>query len=172
ALVGVFELWPHLARTEIKLGADAGVAQGRDHLLVIGDALAVEHRDDDRAGLGLALDLAEVLQRRHQSRHADGESRRRHRLAAKAFDQSVVAPTAANRAEAHRSALVILSLECQIHFEHWPGVVLKAADNRSIDFATISIARGSTQRINLAQFMKPASTRFCRTDSIVQINEG
>src|SRR5580704_1367013 len=38
AAVGVFHLWAEFARTEIKLGADAGIAQRRNHLLIIGDA--------------------------------------------------------------------------------------------------------------------------------------
>src|SRR5262249_13832298 len=141
APVGVFELRPHLARTEIKLGADAAIAQGRDHFLVIGDAFAVEHRDDDGAGLGLGLDLAEMLQRRHQSRHADRKSRRRHGLAAKARDPSIVTPAGAYRAETNWSALVVLSLERQIHFEDWAGVILKAANHGSINadaFASVS----------------------------------
>ena len=65
----------------------------------------VENRDNHRAGLRLRADLAEMLQRRMQARHADGKARRRHRLAAEARDESVIAPAAADRAEAHRAGL-------------------------------------------------------------------
>src|SRR5262249_723998 len=140
APVGVFELRPHLARTEIKLGADAAIAQGRDHFLVIGDAFAVEHRDDDGAGLGLGLDLAEMLQRRHQSRHADRKSRPPPPLAPKPRHHSILTAVA-YRAQTNWSARVVLSLESQIHFEDWAGVILKAANHGSINadaFASVS----------------------------------
>ena len=54
ALVGVFELIAEIARiAEIKLGADFSGAQFRDHVLIIGEAVLVEHGDDDRAVLRL-----------------------------------------------------------------------------------------------------------------------
>ena len=61
ALVGVFELLADavLRIAEIKLGADAGFAQRRHHVLVVGDAVAVEHRDHHRAGRRLVVELAE-----------------------------------------------------------------------------------------------------------------
>src|SRR5262249_17298664 len=130
------------------------VAQGRDHPLVIGDALAVEHRDDDGAGLGLSLDLAEMLQRRHQPRHTDGKSGRRHRLAAKARDQSIVAPAGAYRGETDRSALIVLSLERQIHFEDWAGVVLKAADNGWINADLPKVVCSQRQLGDLSKFIQ------------------
>ena len=51
ALVGVFQLLADIVLriAEIEFGADAGVAQRRHHLLVVGDAVAVEHRDHHRA---------------------------------------------------------------------------------------------------------------------------
>ena len=62
ALVGVFELIAEVARiAEIKLGADFCGAQLRDHVLIVGEAILVEHGDDHRAGLGFAVALAEVL---------------------------------------------------------------------------------------------------------------
>src|SRR5262245_18276569 len=47
ALVGVFELLADsmLRIAEIKLGADAGIAQRRRHLLIVADAVAIEQRD-------------------------------------------------------------------------------------------------------------------------------
>ena len=100
APIGIFHLRAEFAGAEIKLGADAGVTQRRDHLLVVGDAVLVEHGDDHRAGFGLGLDLAEMLQRGQQARHADGKSRRRHRLAAKARHKTIITPAAADRTEA------------------------------------------------------------------------
>ena len=44
---------------EIELGADIRAAQRGDHALIIGDAVAVEHRDHDRTGGGLFSELAE-----------------------------------------------------------------------------------------------------------------
>src|SRR3984885_11464542 len=84
APVGIFELVAHvLGIAEIKLGANVGVAQASDHLLIIGDAIAVEYRDHDRAEFRFDVELAEHRQRGLQPRHADGEPRRRHRLSAK-----------------------------------------------------------------------------------------
>ena len=60
---------------------------------------------------GLVSSLPSMRQRRLQPRHADGEAGRRHRLAAEARDQSVVTPAAADRAEPHRPALLVLGLE-------------------------------------------------------------
>jgi hypothetical protein len=61
-------------------GADIGGAQGRDHALIIGDAVAVEYGDDNRAGLAFFAELAEHRERRLQPRDADREAGRRHRL--------------------------------------------------------------------------------------------
>src|SRR5674476_1586592 len=50
ALVGIFELVADVLRiAEIKFGADVGGAERRYHALVVGDAVAVEYGDDDRA---------------------------------------------------------------------------------------------------------------------------
>src|ERR1700694_3972717 len=50
APVGVFELVAHVfGIAEIQFGADVGVAQGRHHLLIIRNAIAIEYRDDDGA---------------------------------------------------------------------------------------------------------------------------
>ncbi len=51
ALVGIFQLLAEIVLriAEIKLGADAGVAQRLRHALIVGDAVAVEHRDQHRA---------------------------------------------------------------------------------------------------------------------------
>src|SRR6266702_4561390 len=60
AAVGIFQLVAHvLGIAEISLGADAGGAQARNHLLVIGDAVAVEHGNDDGTEFGPRVELAE-----------------------------------------------------------------------------------------------------------------
>jgi len=88
---------------------------GRHHLLVIGEALLVEHGDDDRAMLGLGLELREMGECDGEPRHANGKSRRRHRLAAKGATRAVVTATAADRAEARRAVLAAGG-ECQLNF--------------------------------------------------------
>ena len=62
-------------------------------------------------GAGLASSLPIMRERRLQARHADREAGRRHRLAAEARHQPVIAPAAADRAEAHRAAFLVLGLE-------------------------------------------------------------
>src|SRR3981189_2439704 len=105
APVGIFELVAHvLGIAEIELGANVGVAQGRDHLLVIGDAIAVEHGDDDGTEFRRGVELAEHGERGLQPRHADGKAGRRYRLATKARHQPIIAPAATDRTEPHRTA--------------------------------------------------------------------
>ena len=108
APVGVFELGVEAARAEIHFGGDPRRAQGRDEALVVGHMVAVEHGDDDRAGLCGAGDDRTVdrAQRRQQARDADRKAGRRNRLGAKARHQPVVAPAAADRAEADRLAVL------------------------------------------------------------------
>ena len=133
---------PNLPDAEIKLGADAGAAQRRDHLLVVGDAILIEHRHDHRAGFGLRVDLLQVLQRRHQARHADRDAGRRHMFAAEAPDQAVIAPAARDRAEAHRLAVLAFDREGQLNLEHRAGVIFEAADDGGIDAdARLVVAR-------------------------------
>ena len=134
ALVGVLQLLAELLRVaEVQLGADAGRAQRLHHLLVVGDALLLHHRDDDGAVGSGGLVLVERGKRRLQARHADGEAGGRHLLAGEAGDEIVVAPAAADRAEADRAALLVLHLEGQLGLEHRAGVVLEPADDRRID---------------------------------------
>ena len=154
---------------EIEFGADAGVAQRRDHALVVGDAVAVEHGDDHRAGLGLGVELAERGQRRLQPRHADGEAGRRHRLAAEARHEAVITPAAADRAEAHRAAFLVLGLEGQFNFEDRAGVIFEAADDGGVDAnSVLSVAgrvRSSSQSVS--KFVDAVQTQcsICETAS-------
>ena len=48
-------------------------------------------------------------------------------------DQPVVAPAAADRAEAHRAALLVLGLEQEFDFVDRAGVIFEAADDGGID---------------------------------------
>src|SRR5262249_7097622 len=160
APVGIFHLRSEFAVTQIELGTNLlsrrvlSVAQLHHQALIVGNGNVGKYRHHDRPRLGLALDLAEMLQRRHQPRHADGETRRRHRLAAKARDQSVVAPTGSNGAETHRSAGLVFDLERQIHFEDWAGVVLKAAHHRRINTDLPKVVRSQRQIGDLSKFIQ------------------
>src|SRR5262245_34157165 len=139
ALVSVFHLRAEFAVTQIKLGTNLlsrrvlGVAQLRHQALIVGDGNIGKYRDDDGAGLGCGFDLAEMLQRRQQPRHADRNARRRHRLAAKARNQSVITPAAADGAEANETALLVLCFEVQINFVDRACVILETADNTRVD---------------------------------------
>ena len=133
ALVGVFQLRAHLAGAEIKLGIDARVAQRLHHLLVVGDAVLIEHGDDHGAGRGFRIELAEMLERGHEPRHADGESGGRHRLAAEARHEAVIAPAARDRAEADGLAVVAFDFEGEIGFVDGAGVIFEAADDGGVD---------------------------------------
>ncbi len=82
---------------------------------------------------GFCVELADERERRLQPRHADGEAGRRHRLAHEARDEAVVAPAAADRAEAHRAAFVVLGFEGEFNLEDRAGVILEAADDGGID---------------------------------------
>src|SRR5262249_6623010 len=133
AAVGIFELVAHvLGIAQIELGADFPGPKRRHHLLVVSDAVAIEHSHHDGAEFGARIELAEERQRRLQRRHPDGKTRRRHRLAAEARDEAVVTAAAADRAEAHRAAFFILGVEQQFDLEDRAGVILEAADHGRI----------------------------------------
>ena len=107
ALVGVFHLRLHAGGAEVHLGADAGRAQRLRHLLVVGEAVLLHDEHDDGAVGDGGLVLVERGQRRLQARHADGEAGGRHLGAEEALDQPIVAPAAADRAEAHGLAVLV-----------------------------------------------------------------
>src|SRR5262249_44328948 len=110
ALVGVFHLRSEFAVTQIKLSTNPlsrrvlSVTQPRHQALIVGDGNVGKYRDDDGAGLGCGFDLAEMLQRRQQPRHADRNARRRPRPAAKARKQIDLTAPAADGAEANDTA--------------------------------------------------------------------
>src|SRR5215213_3662180 len=110
--VGIFHLLANAVFwiSKIQLGADIRVAKTGNHLLIVGD-FSSEYRDDDRTEGRLGAELAEHRQRRLQTRHADGKSRRRHRLTAETRDETIIAATAADRTEANGAALFVLGFE-------------------------------------------------------------
>ena len=133
----------------------------RDHLLVAAEAFGVlvhDQHDDRRDDIG-GVELAEVLQRRHQARDADGKAGRRHRLAAEARDQPVITPAAADRAEAHDLAVLVGDFGQQFGLEDRAGVVFEAADDGGVDRDAVGHRSLPHARArNLLQFVKPATT--------------
>ncbi len=121
------------------------VAQGRHHALIVGDAVAVEDGDDHRAGFRFFAELAERGEGCLQARDADGEAGRRHRLAAEARDQTVIAPAAADRAKTHRAAFLVLYLEGQFNLVDRAGVVFEAADDGWVDLIGLAHIRNCEQ---------------------------
>ena len=103
------------------------------HLLIVGDAVAIEHQHDDGALHGLGGDLAEGLQSIQQPRDADGNSGGRNLLAGEALDETVIAPAADHRAEADRLPALILDGRRQLSLEHRAGVIFEAADDGGVE---------------------------------------
>ena len=99
------------------------------HFLVGGDLVLIHHRarrPGRSVGGGRAADQ---VQRRLQARDADGEAGGGHLLAGEARDEIVVAPAAADGAEADGVALLVLGRDQQLGFEDGAGVVFEAADD-------------------------------------------
>src|SRR5262249_29265547 len=92
-------------------------------------------------------------ERRGKPRHADREAGRRHRLAAEARDEAVIATAAADRAEAHGAAAFVLGLERQLHLVDRAGVVLEPADDGWVDADAVVPELSRSARIeNVVQF--------------------
>ncbi len=123
-------------------------AQARDEPLIVRHrvSVAVERQHDNRPRrFGRRDDRAlDRAQRREQARDANREAGRRHRLGAEARHEAVVAPAAADRAEADRPAVLARRLEGQLRFEDGAGVIFEAAHDGSVDqnsiFACIAAA--------------------------------
>src|SRR5665647_621911 len=149
ALVGIFELVADVLRiAEIKFGADVGGAERRYHALVVGDAVAVEYGDDDRAGARFAVELAERGQRRLQTRDADREAGGRHRLAAEARNKPVITPAATDRTETNGAAFVVLYLEGEFDLVDRAGVIFETADDGGVDYNSSIIVTRSSKNIS------------------------
>ncbi len=126
----------------MEFGRNTGRAQRGDEALVVRHRLrvAVEREHDDGAGrLGGGDDRAfDRPQRREQPRHADRKAGRRDWIGAKAGDEAVIAPAAADRAEANGPAVFAGRLEGQLGFEDGAGIIFETAHDRGVDDATRS----------------------------------
>src|SRR5665213_1376378 len=153
AFIGIFQLLADgmFRVAEIKLGADAGIAQLRDEFLAVRDLHAGKHRDQHRPALCFAAELAERGERGLQARYADGKSGRRHRLAAKARHQTIVTSAAADRTKADWPAFVVLGFDQQFNFENRAGVIFETADDGVIDLDPVSVTASIYYRLNLLQ---------------------
>ena len=69
-----------------------------------------------------------------------------------AADEPVIAPAAADRAEAHRAAVLVLDLKGQLGLVDGAGVVFEAAHDGRVDDDAVAIARGVHQRGDLREF--------------------
>src|SRR3990172_12328927 len=108
SLIGILYLRSHLGGlAEIKLGADAGLAELLRHLLVVGDAVAVEHQHHHGALRRTLFIFAEALKAEQEPRDADGDAGGRNLLAGEALDQAVIATAAHHRAEPDGLALFV-----------------------------------------------------------------
>ena len=103
------------------------------HLLVVGDAVAIEHEHDDRALRGARLEFAEALEAEQEARDADGDAGGGNLLAGEALDQPVIAPAADHRAEPDGLAALVLDRRGQLGLEHGAGVIFQPAHDRGID---------------------------------------
>src|SRR6185437_10065387 len=129
--------------------------------LIVGDALAVENRHDHRAGLRLAVELAERGERRLQARDADGKSGCRHRLTHEARHESIVTPAAADRAETHGPAFVVFRFDQEFNFVDRSGVVLETADDGGVDTNPFRSISGSTNVLSdFLKFLQAFATGF------------
>src|SRR5262249_46808601 len=77
-----------------------------------------------------------------QPRYADGEAGRRHRLAAEARHEAIIAAAAADRSEAHRLAVVAGDHQRQFDLVDRTGVVFEAAHDGRIDLNSVVISCG------------------------------
>src|SRR3569623_914818 len=134
AAVGIFELHAEIVLriAEIHLSANPGIAQRRDKLLVLRNLVAIHHQHDDRTGFRLGVDLAEQGECRLQTRHADGETCCWYRLAAETRDQTIITSAATDRAEPHRTALLVLGVEQQFNFVDGACVIFEAEHDGAV----------------------------------------
>ena len=99
-------------------------------LLIVGDAVAVEHEHDDRALRGALFIFAEALEAEEEARDADRDAGGRHLLAGEALDEAVIAAAAHHRAEPDRLSALVLDGSGQLGLEHGAGVILQARARR------------------------------------------
>ncbi len=148
------------------------VAQRCDHLLVIGDAVAVEHGDDDGTEFRCGVELAEHRQCGLQPRHADGKTGRRHRLAAEARDEAIITSAATDRAEAHRAAFLVFGFEREFDFVDRAGVIFEAAHDGWVDEnAAIVITRCSNKLADLRKFANCLLPQHIAFDARLEVRD-
>ena len=76
-------------------------------------------------------------------------------LPEEALDQTVVAPAAADRAEAHGLAVLVFDRKGQFGLEHGAGVVFEAAHDRGVDAdAIFAIAAGAHELGDRIEFFE------------------
>src|SRR5690606_17344524 len=112
---------------------------------------------DDDWGIGLVrLQRAELAERRVEPAHADREPGRRHRLAAEAGNESVVAPAAADRTEADGPAVLVGGVEGELGLEHETGIIFETADDRRVDaYAAVVISRIAHEGLKREKLLQP-----------------
>src|SRR3984957_19981516 len=162
APVGIFHLLAQamLGISQIKLGANAGAAQRRDHFLVTRD-LAAEHGDDDGAEFGFGVELAQHRECGLEPRNADGKSSRRYGLAAEARDETIIAPPATDRAETHGATFFVFGFERQFNFEDGAGVIFETANDRWINFYLVrAVTSGLKKNSHFLEFMETCAPNF------------
>ena len=130
-------------------------AQVLRHLLIVGDAVAIEHQHDDGALHGFSGELAEGLEAVQQARHADGQSGGRNLLAGEALDEPIIASAAYDRAEADRLSALILDGRGELSLENGAGVIFEPAHDGWVKAYSIhSVPRRTnklTHALNLLQ---------------------
>src|ERR1044072_938648 len=124
----------------IKLGANVCRAKILRHLLVVGDAVAVEHEHDDRALRCRVFVFAKALEAEQETRHANGDAGGWDLLAGEALDKPIIAPAADHRPEPDGLALVARDWRGQLSLEHRSGIVLQPTDDGGIHPDPIGIA--------------------------------
>src|ERR1700733_3563950 len=108
-----------------------------------------------------------MLERGKQARHADGKSRRRHRLAAKARDEAIITPAAADRTEARRTGGAV-GRESQFNLEDWAGVIFEAADDGGVNKNLISVVASGYAQVHDGCEFGDAIASNCRVTHTVR----
>ena len=157
APVGVFELAFMPPGAEIEFRGDPCRAQLGDQALVVAIRLvAVEREHDHRARLRRCDDRAVDRPQRRQQARDPSRSRSRNRLGAKARHQSVVAPAAADRAEADRPAVLARRLEGELGLEDRAGVISRPRTTEgSMRMRSAVIAGRASERWQSRQALQP-----------------
>ena len=109
------------------------------------------------------------LQGREKARHADGEAGRRNGLGAEAADEAVIAPAAADRAEADGASVLVLHLEGQLGLVDRAGVVFEAAHDGGVDGDAVLVTGGGDERSDFRQFIGSFEATRGGADDLAQV---